>query len=254
VLEHIKRCDVLVFALSADSLASDACRRETFYAHCLQRTILPVEVTQSVSRQLLPTDLQRLQVVAYLQESKAELAQIARSIHDSPRNPLPHPLPRPPDVPVSYLLRIQIRLNDPRTMSITEQDTIVDWLERGIRRDDEKREAQALLVRMQSRRGLDHVVAERITRVLTASYAPPSPPSPQPLPVAPPAVGKQIRGWRTPMYTILIVLSLVIPLMGFIVGLTNVRFSDRRGQAVALIVVGLLNIGLIYLSYPTETS
>ena len=246
VLEHIRQCDVLVFALSADSLASDACRRESYYAHQLHRAIIPVEVTQSVSRQLLPGDLHQLQVVSYLQESKEEFAQISRGIERAGRRPLPNPLPRPPGVPVSYLLRIQHRLNDPRPMPVADQDTIVDWLERGIRRDDEKREAQALLVRMQSRRGLDSVVAERISRALNASHAPPPPPSPQPLPVSIPAPPKPLRGWRTPMYTFLILSSLVIPLVGFVVGFTNVRFQDRRAQAMALIVVGLIGASLAY--------
>jgi hypothetical protein len=249
VLEHIRQSDVVVFALSADSLASDACRRECYYAHSLRRAVIPVEVSQSVSRQLLPPDLQQLQVVSYVQESKAEFAHIARAIASAPRAPLPNPLPRPPDVPVSYLMRIQNRLNDPRPMSLADQDMIVDWLERGVRRADEHREAHALLVRMQGRRGIDPLVAARITTVLGTAQPTPPGPTARPMKVNPPApVATSLRGWRTPMYTFIIVCTLVIPLVGFIVGFTNMRFKERRGQAIALILIGLVNVGVLYLA------
>ena len=48
------------------------------------------------------------------------------------------------------------------------------------------------------------------------------------------------------MYTFLILLSVVLPLVGFVVALTNLRFSERRGQAASLIVVGLLGALLAY--------
>ena len=49
----------------------------------------------------------------------------------------------------------------------------------------------------------------------------------------------------------LVVLALVLPLVGLVVGLANVGRKARRGQAAALVVVGLVNaviaVGVVYL-------
>src|SRR5215217_281153 len=65
ILEHIRACDLFVFALTPESLQSEASRLEYQYAHDLGKNILPVMLIQ-VSVRVLPSALQRLQFVDYL--------------------------------------------------------------------------------------------------------------------------------------------------------------------------------------------
>jgi hypothetical protein len=237
VLTNIEGCEVFLFAMSPESLSSDACQRECYYAYRVDRAIIPVQVAAGVSLRVLPADLQRLHIVDYVNQGKAELAMLVKAINGAKWGPLPHPLPRRPEVPVSYLQRIQIRLNDPRPLSAQEQDSILQWLEHGLHRADERAESAALLRRMRSRRDIDQTTAARIDADLGAS---PPPPPPPPAQAAPPR-----RAWGTAAFTMLVVLALVLPLLGLVVGLANIGRKARRGQAAALVVVGLVNSAIV---------
>src|SRR5262245_59070009 len=104
ILATIRGCDVFVFVLNPDSLASTACQREYGYAADLQKPIVPVLVSGDVSLALLPPALSQIQLVDYRGDDRTAAFRLARAVSQArPAAPLPDPLPDPPAVPLSYL-------------------------------------------------------------------------------------------------------------------------------------------------------
>ncbi len=101
ILAQIRGCDLFVFALSDDSLASIPCQREYYYAAQLQKRILPV-VIRSSNLDNLPYELKAIQYVSYEEGSREQVIALAGSLANLPAPvPLPDPLPKPPAIPLS---------------------------------------------------------------------------------------------------------------------------------------------------------
>ena len=102
ILQEIRNCDVFVFALSQDTLQSEACRSEFKYASDLEKTILPVLVAEDVPLDDLPPELSTIQFLDYVKQDKNAALKLSRSLSKiSNSQSLPEPLPRPPGVPFS---------------------------------------------------------------------------------------------------------------------------------------------------------
>ena len=121
ILDQIRRCDVFVFALSPTALdSSPACRREWEYAAVLGKPILPVLVTEGVGATPLPPVLATIQYIDYRERTSTTSLRLARALMAiPPAQPLPEPLPDPPEVPLSHLgqLAAQIRGDEPLTFA-----------------------------------------------------------------------------------------------------------------------------------------
>ncbi len=104
LLDQIRRCDVFVFALSPTALDSHACRREWEYAAVLGKPVLPVLVTEGVATTPLPPALATIQYIDYRERTSTTSLRLARALMAiPPAQPLPEPLPDPPEVPLSHL-------------------------------------------------------------------------------------------------------------------------------------------------------
>jgi TIR domain len=104
ILATVRGCDVFVFVLDPASLNSTACKREYSYAAALGKPIVPVLVSEGVSINLLPSALSQIQFVDYRKLDHHAALRLARACTAvPPAQPLPDPLPLPPEAPISYL-------------------------------------------------------------------------------------------------------------------------------------------------------
>lgn len=124
ILEQIRACDAFLYALSPDSLESEACRREFRYAQQLGKPVVPVRLSEQVMPGFLPSPLTEVHCVDYLVPgSKHAYKALERALHNlSPAAPLPDPLPPPPQVPVSYLVALRERIE---AASLDQKEQIV---------------------------------------------------------------------------------------------------------------------------------
>lgn len=100
ILKQIRQCDVFIFALTPESLASPACQSERDYARALNRPIVPILLKPL--NQTLPSDLAPIQYVdGQNLGSQNFVVQLTRALQEVPTNPLPNPLPAPPPSPTS---------------------------------------------------------------------------------------------------------------------------------------------------------
>ena len=154
ILARIRDCDTFVFALTPDSIESQACGRELDYAQLLRKPVLPVLLSDKVDISELPTALAQIQYVDYQVQDKRAYVALMRALSALPgAPPLPDPLPAAPPVPVSYIVSLKERIDSEAPLEYQDQitlslelrdrfrggrpaDEIVPLLERLKRRDD----------------------------------------------------------------------------------------------------------------------
>jgi len=168
ILLEIRRCDVFVFVLAAEALRSVACQREWGYAAQLNKRILPVLVADGVSTNLLPSALSVIQFVDYRHQDKQAFAALYKAIQNlPPAQPLPAPLPTPPEVPLSYLNSIRDQIDKQGLPPGLEgQRAIVNQLKDGLGGQDEREDALRLLQDLRNQPNLLARVAAEIDVVL----------------------------------------------------------------------------------------
>ena len=121
ILSQIRACDLFIFAVTGHSIRSGPCKLEYTYAYELNKPILPVLLSEDVTVTLLPVILQERQFVSYINQDKAALLALNNAIRNTPpAPPLPHPLPNPPEVPISPLAALQAEIEKP-ALSYDEQ-------------------------------------------------------------------------------------------------------------------------------------
>ena len=188
ILAQIRGCDLFIFALSPESWASEACRSELNYVAQLGRPILPVLVSDGVNLNRLTRPLNELQVTDYrLRDKRATLALI-KAINTSPQAPpLPDPLPPPPDVPSSYVVTLQERIDAPGPLSAQEQNLIFDEIKEKIDQGRSLKEMKELLLCLSKRDDLFKKVGDKIEALLESleDRQPRQQPPPQPMPLVP---------------------------------------------------------------------
>ncbi|PHS38138.1 MAG: hypothetical protein COB07_08880 [Sulfurovum sp.] len=167
ILESIRDCDVLVFALSIESLNSSACGLEYDYASKLGKTILPVLVGEGVSINLLPPVLSQIQFVDYQNPDRDALLHLAKALTSAPPSqPLPDPLPLPPEVPISYLGKLGKQIGDTSKLSYEEQSTLLLDLKRGLHDPETTTDTRTLLKKLRKRQDLLENIAREIDELL----------------------------------------------------------------------------------------
>ncbi len=167
ILESIRNCDILVFALSVESLNSSACSLEYDYASKLGKTILPVLVGKDVSINLLPPVLSQIQFVDYQQPDRNALLHLAKALTSAPPSqPLPDPLSLPPEVPISYLGKLGKQIGNTSKLSYEEQSALLVDLKRGLHDPDTTTDTRTLLQKLRKRQYLFENIAREIDELL----------------------------------------------------------------------------------------
>lgn len=224
ILEHVRGCDLFVATISPAAISSRACLLERRYARDLRRTELLLMVT-SVPHHLLPGDLAPLQILDYTaRDEAAAFALFGELSRLPPSPPLPAPLPRPPQAPLSHLSRLRDRITG-IPMGPREQLEVVDELAQAARsRDSEEAgSARELLGLFAGRPNNFEETANRIRAALGQAppapvpqygYGPPpgGPAGPVPMPAQAPSVRRivTVLAWIGGVVVVLIVLGLLI--------------------------------------------
>lgn len=152
ILAVIRECDVFVFALSPDSLASPACKLEHEYARALGKSVVPVVVTDGVFASLVPSDLAKIQHVDYRRPDKQSAIGVLKALSGLPTSmPPPDPLPCPPAPPLSYLGELGQRIERADALTFNEQAALLVRLKEGLQQVGQQEEAHQLLVRLRKR-------------------------------------------------------------------------------------------------------
>lgn len=187
ILAKIRDCDVFVLVISPKSLSSTACTREYGYAADLGKPILPILVSEGVSVNLLPPVLSQIQFVDYRAPDREAAFRLARALNSVPSaEPLPDPLPAPPQVPISYLGSLTERLETTANLSYEEQSALIVDLKRSLRESETTDDARALLERLRKRRDLLATIAEEIDELLAGTPKTSSVPAQASAPKQPP--------------------------------------------------------------------
>jgi len=183
ILETVRNCDVFVFLLTPKSLRSTACMGEYGYAAALRKPILPVLIADGVSTNLLPPALSQIQFVDYRNQDRSAALRLARALATiPPSEPLPDPLPAPPDVPISYLGGVTEQIETRLGLSYEQQSALIVDLQRGLRDPETAADSRALLVRLRKRRDLLATIADEVDELLKMRVAIADP---VPLPLVP---------------------------------------------------------------------
>jgi hypothetical protein len=168
VLHQIREADVLLFALSDNSLRSKPCLAELSYARALGIPVVPVQI--GPVEHLRTTPLADLQIVDYRERSVASGLVLLAAIHDAAerRNPLPDELPEPPPVPFEYLFRLGSAIGAAHLTPPEQADFIQQLRECLETEEDEgvRGDARDLLAALRARPDVTHRVAQQIDTLL----------------------------------------------------------------------------------------
>jgi hypothetical protein len=147
ILQGVRGCDMVLFAMSNRSLKSKPCQAELAYAQALRRPILPVQVGPVDTMRANP--LAALHVVDYRQQTPdtgVRLFQAVQSLNTQLMPP-PDPLPTPPPMPFANIARIGAALAAPQ-LSPEEQDQLVFEIRTAIKQDGDDPVAQREIARV----------------------------------------------------------------------------------------------------------
>ncbi len=173
ILAAVRRCDLMVFLMHPKSLASVACTGERRYAVALGKAVLPLQVADGISINLLPPELAQLQIVPYHSGDRAEVLALARAVAGvPPPAPLPDPLPAPPEVPASYLGALAMQIDSAPTLSYAEQSAMLVDLRKALREPESRVDGDILLARLRKRRDLFAAIAEEIDALRERTQVP----------------------------------------------------------------------------------
>jgi hypothetical protein len=177
ILEKIRDCDAFLFALTPASVGSEACLLELEYADGLDRTVIPVELTDT-DPAIVPAALGRHQIVRYGSGDKSAMIAISRALtHVERARPLPDPEPPRPPLPGSYFLTLREEIGHRGALTVEQQLGVLHRLRTKADDPGAQAEVRQLLTNFRRRDDLYASVAEQID-ALRASLAPPPIPTP----------------------------------------------------------------------------
>lgn len=148
ILTRLQWCDLLVFALTPQSIESYPCQLEYTYANALRRHIIPVLLADGVNYNLLPVVLQERQIINYTDRSIDSYKRLASAIRNQPPvPPIPDPLPDAPSVPISPLAQVKTQIDNP-ALEYEQQVSIFHQLKSYLNNPDYDGDARLLLERL----------------------------------------------------------------------------------------------------------
>lgn len=170
ILKAIREADIILVAISDARWSSEACESELRYAEALSKTLLPVQVSSTITLGLVPRNIQQLQMHRHFVDSPFDGFEnlIIAIAQLPPSPPLTNPLPiDEPPTPISPLVDIRdmLRIN---MLSYDQQREIVNQL--GDHLDAKlspSEEIYDLLAQIKQRPDLSRGVEQQIDRLLT---------------------------------------------------------------------------------------
>lgn len=169
ILEEIRNCDVFVFAMSGNSLASKPCLVELSYAEALNKPILPVIVGPITSMRVNP--LADIQAIDYRNPDHYSGIALIGALYEREHRRLSPPatLPPEPPVPYAYLMRANRSLSQPR-LSTGLQAEVVSALRGGLDEDGHDESARhdiaQLLLKLRERPEVADTVIDEVDHLL----------------------------------------------------------------------------------------
>ena len=279
ILSEIRTCEVYVFAISHEALDSTACIRELKYAEQLQKSALPILMDTGVSMAMVPRYLSNMQYVDYSKsDEKNAVFALVKAINNLPPSPaLPEVLPDPPPVPISYLDTLKEKV-DARNLDKKDQISLVRDLKTKLSDPQVNQEDIIILLkRLRKHDDLLASVGSEIDELLAGTnkktdnrkqaphIAPKEPIKPPPRtqfetintpPVQEPKTVENVHSgvkkskqWNAGLMIGLIVITLIIPFVGLVVGIIGFATGVKQSQSGALIgvaVVMMILYGALY--------
>ena len=167
ILAQIRNCDIFIFAVSSESLASEACKSEVAYVAQLGKTILPVLVADGININLLSPPLNEIQITDYRRHDKDAAFALVKAIYVAPEAAAPpDPLPPPPPVPISYLATLKERIDASDQLTAQTQIALLFELEEGLTDGRSPAEIRDLLLSLRRRDDLLAKIAVKIDAAL----------------------------------------------------------------------------------------
>jgi hypothetical protein len=164
--EQIRSSEAFVVAVSPNQLASKACGAELAYATSLNRTILPILISDT-DLDLAPSSISSKHVVDYRKRTATSAIALVSTLHSLvPAGPLPDPLPEPPPAPVSDLGPLRDLLAAPE-LSLAQQRDVLAEFEARRGEFDQQPTVRALLTQFRQRAD----IVEAIGRAVDAQLA-----------------------------------------------------------------------------------
>lgn len=165
ILANIRRCDLFIFALTMEWLKSVPSRLEFEYAVSLNRPMMPVMVG-NVNVRVLPSAIQKLQIIDYTRQDKEQLITLVKAIHSAPPAvSLPDPLPPEPAVPLSPFATLRDRVEAP-ALDPNEQHMLVNEFKALMASAEMFSDARDWLLAMRQRRDLTPEISNEIAALL----------------------------------------------------------------------------------------
>ncbi|MEM9511814.1 MAG: toll/interleukin-1 receptor domain-containing protein [Cyanobacteria bacterium P01_E01_bin.48] len=154
ILENIRECDIFIFALSPESLESVPCKREYSYAHALRKPILPVQVKEGVSINLLPSALAQIQIIDYRNADREDAFRLSRALTTLPSStPLPNPLPQTPPAPLSLLSTLSERVETTEDLNYLAQSSLLLEIKKSLNNPEHRTDNLILLRKLKKKAG-----------------------------------------------------------------------------------------------------
>ena len=168
ILEHIRQSDLLIFALSDNSLRSKPCLSELSYARALGVPVLPVQVGSV--EELRTTPFPDVQVIDYRQRTVPHGVRLIAAVQGSAarRRPQPDRLPDPPPVPFEYLLLLGSAISAAQ-LTPGEQADLIRQVREGLETEEDesaREDARDLLTALRRRSDMTFTNAQDVDRLL----------------------------------------------------------------------------------------
>ena len=169
ILKHIRDCDVLILGLDENTWESNACRLEFEYARSLNKSIVPVLLSEKVSVETLPSSLSRLQFERFTEQTAQ--VQSTKNIYDAlqalPQSgELPNPLPTEPPMPLDPMVEWANDIDSPEFLSVEQQYSLLQALKRSTQQAETQQTSITLLKRFRKRKDIVLKVADDIEVIL----------------------------------------------------------------------------------------
>jgi hypothetical protein len=122
ILEQIRGCDMLVFALSQNSLESKHCLTEFRYAEAVAKRVLPVMI--GGVKEMRDTPFAAWHVIDYRVPDENIGIRLIEDARRTTSKPLPEPLPPEPPRPYEFLTQMHDEISGPLLIPTDQQQLL----------------------------------------------------------------------------------------------------------------------------------
>ena len=267
ILDEIRKCDLLAIVLN-DSNISSACKSEYTYAMEVGKPVLPILISEDISPNLLPSELSNIQFVKYLKMDRQSAFQLSKALSNiPPADKLPEPLPKPPVVPRSYLTNLAKDVDSDESMDLDEQSALIIKIKSGLNDPKTRNDSMKLLQKLRKRRDLYSIISDEIDQLFEdrntnisedydrrPEYRKTEPQQPEYRQAEYKDTMTQhsiihnsetYEKWPKTIYTIVIISSLVLPIIGLLTGIYGLFAKKNKKQSYTLIIFSIIWAGIL---------